>query len=93
MQALLATASVFALIVIAVNLLLTCGLLLVCIYALQKLIGRCNGLLETGLERGGALSAQAAGGVDRVGTQIVQPVIWVEQKAEQIKSTGRSLVS
>ncbi len=93
MQALLATASVLALIVIAFNLLLTCGLLVVCIYYTQKLIGHCNGLLETGLEKGGQLSAQAVRVVDRASEKVVQPVIWTEGKTEQIQKIGRSLAS
>ena len=92
-QALLATASVFALIVIAVNLLLTCGLLVVCIYYIQKLIGRCNGMLEAGWEKGGAYSAKTAKIVDRAGERVVQPVVWIEGKVEQIKGTSRSLAS
>ncbi len=93
MQALLATASVFALIVIAVNLLLTCGLLVICIYYIQKLIGRFNGVLAAGLEKGGEYSTQAAAVVDRASEKVVQPVIWTEGKTEQLKATGRSLAS
>ncbi len=93
MQAFLATASVIALIVIAINLLLTCGLLVVCIYYTQRLIGRFNGLLEAGLERGSGYSAKAVQVVNTASETLVQPVVWAEQKAEQIKSSGRSLVS
>ena len=50
MQAFLATASVIALIVIATNLLLTCGLLVLCIFYVQRMIGRFSGWVETGLE-------------------------------------------
>ncbi len=93
LEALLATASVFALIVIAVNLLLTCGLLIVCIYYVQKLIGRFHGVLERGLDKGSAYSAQAAAVVDSASHRVVQPVIWAEGKAAQLKGTGHSLVS
>ena len=92
-QALLATASVFALMVIAVNLLLTCGLLVICIYYIQKLIGRFDGVLAAGLEKGGAYSAKAAAVVDRASEKVVQPAIWTEGKTEQLKATSRSLAS
>jgi hypothetical protein len=93
LQAFLATISMIALIVIAINLLLTCGLLVVCIYYTQRLIGRFNGLLEVGLERGSEYSASAVQAVAKASEKVVQPVVWAEQKAVQIKSTGRSLVS
>ena len=93
MQAFLATASVIALIVIATNLLLTCGLLVLCIFYVQRMIGRFSGWVETGLETGAVYSAKTALTVDETSEKIVRPVIWAEQKVEQVKGTSRSLVS
>lgn len=92
-QAFLATASVIALIVIALNLLLTCGLLLVCIYYTQRLIGRCSGWLEEGMAQGAVYAGQAADLTEKAAVRVTAPVIWAEAKVEQARKSGQSLIS
>lgn len=89
----MAAASVIALIVIAVNLLLTCGILVLCIFYLQKMIERFSVWMETGMGKGAAYAAKTAQIVDTTSGKIVEPVIWAEQKAEQLRETGRSVFS
>ncbi len=87
MQGLLATTSVIALIVIALNLLLTFGLLLAAIFLCQRLIRSLSAWTEQALAQGSTYVHQATDTVDRAGRTIVKPMIQAESTLEQAKST------
>ena len=87
MQGLLATTSVIALVAIAVNLLLTLGLLLIAVVVCQRLIRKLTHWTEQVLAQSGSYVHQAAHTVDRTSRTIVQPIIQVESTLEQARST------
>ena len=92
MQILLHTASVIALAVIALNLFLTCGLLLVAIFCLQRWTRRFAEWTDAALERSQAYASQAASAVDRAGQQAIQPIVWAEKKAAQAQRAAKTLL-
>ncbi len=83
----MATTSVIALVAIALNLLLTFGLLLAAIYLCQRLIRHLTAWTEQALAQGGTYAHQAAETVDRASRTLVQPIIHAESTLEQAKST------
>lgn len=92
MQTLLHTTSVIALAVIALNLFLTCGLLLVAIFYLQRWTRRFTEWTDAALERSHVYASQAASAVDRAGQKAIQPVVWAEKKAAQAQRVAKTLV-
>ncbi len=87
MQGLLATTSVIALVVIAFNLLLTFGLLLIAAVVCQRLIRKLSLWTERALAQSGPYVHQAAHTVDRAGRTIVQPVVQAESVLAQTRVT------
>ncbi len=87
MQGLLATTSIIALVAIALNLLLTFGLLLTAVVLCQRLIRRLSTWTEQALAQGGSYVHQATQTVDRASGKIVEPVIQAESTLEQVRST------
>lgn len=91
MQALLATASVIALVVIAFNLLVTFGLLLMSVFFLERWTHRLSAWVAATLEQGGTRAGQAAVTVETVSRKVVAPVIQVERSVEQARSVLKHL--
>lgn len=91
MDLILAIAGVIALIVIAVNLFITFGLMLVALYYTKQLVKLAGGWSEQGLAAGGRHVNTAAEFVDKAGRRIVEPVVQAEAKATQARRVVASL--
>lgn len=91
MDLFLAIAGVIALIVIAVNLFITFGLMLAALHYTKQLVKLAGGWSEQGLEAGGRHVNTAAEFVDKTGRRIVEPVVQAEAKATQARRVVASL--
>jgi len=87
----LAIAGVIALVVIAVNLLITFGLMLVALHYTKQLVKLAGTWSEQGLAAGGRHVNTAAEFVDKAGRRIVEPVVQAEAKAAQTRRVVASL--
>ena len=91
MDLFLAVAGVIALVVIAVNLFITFGLMLAALHYTKQLVKLTGGWSEQGLAAGERHAATAAAFVDKTGRRIVEPVVQTEAKAAQVRKVLASL--
>lgn len=91
MDLFLAIAGVIALIVIAVNLFITFGLMLVALHYTKQLVKLTGTWSEQGLAAGGRHVNTAATFVDKTGRRIVEPVVQTEAKVAQARKVLASL--
>ena len=91
MDLFLAIAGVIALVVIAVNLLITFGLMLAALHYTKQLVKLTGTWSEQGLAAGGRHVNTAAEFVDKAGRRIVEPVVQAEAKAAQTRRVVASL--
>lgn len=85
MQALLATASVIAMMVIALNLFITFGLLLFAVFYVQRLTRALTDFTERGLARSQPYATKAADTLGTVSEHVVRPVIQVESGVTRLR--------
>ena len=91
MDQILAITGVIALLVIAVNLLITFGLMLAALYYTKQLVKAIGKWSEQGLASGGQHIGTAAAFVDKAGQRIVEPVVQVEARTAQTRRVLTSL--